>query len=277
MTDRRDKILSGIDLRASTGAEIGPLHQPLVLKSQSDVKYVDHCDTETLKKRWETDPNVDTSTLHVDAVWGKNTLREALVECMPSGSAIQLNYVVASHVIEHVPDLITWLKEIHAVLRADGTLRLAIPDRRFTFDYLRRTSNLTDVLEAYVLKRRVPGASRVLDFTLNMADVDCGKAWDGKIVKSELVKKYPLADAMALAMDAERNGTYHDVHCWVFTPESFAELCCEMAEADQLNFECERFVQTEHNQFEFFVGMRPSDSKTKIVGSWKEVLSQFRE
>ncbi len=50
--------------------------------------------------------------------------------------------LVASHVIEHVPDLITWLREIASVLKPTGQARLAIPDRRYTFDLLRVETQL---------------------------------------------------------------------------------------------------------------------------------------
>lgn len=101
------------------------------------------------------------------------------------------------------------------MLKETGSVRLAVPDKRFTFDLLRQTSSMTDVVDAYVRKRRVPSSSRILDFTLNMVGVDCGKAWANDIELDELVHSYTVPQALALAHDAEVNGTYHDVHCWV--------------------------------------------------------------
>ena len=154
---------------------------------------------------------------------------------------------------------------------------MAIPDRRFTFDYLRQTSTLTDVLDAFVRKRRVPSGSRVLDFALHLADVGCVAAWRGEVSRQSVKPKYTVETALGLADDAERNGTYHDVHCWVFTPVSFAGLMTELAEAKYLEFACEWFVPTATNTFEFFVSMRPEPDRGRAIDSWRQVVQQLLE
>lgn len=280
--ERRQKILGSLELtsanggRPRIGAEIGPLQSPLVKKGdvgEGVVFYVDHADTETLRARWSTDPSIDPSKLHVDAVWGQRTLREAIdasdLAHRHGLPGCGLDYVVASHVIEHVPDLIAWLQEIAAILRSDGSLRLAIPDKRYSFDLLRRTSTFAEVADAFVRKRRVPSGSRVLDFTLNMATVDCAQAWAGTVDHASLVHGYTVEGALSLAADAEINGNYHDVHCWVFTPESFIALCLELSEAGLLGFECQRLIPTSRNELEFFVWMRPCSDKRRVSLSWE--------
>src|SRR5580658_7325812 len=101
--DRREIILNGLDLSKLVGVEIGALDKPLVRRQDGEVIYVDHADRETLVEKYKADPNVNKDSLvHVDAIWGENTLADAV-------SYRKVDYVVASHVIEHVPDLITWL------------------------------------------------------------------------------------------------------------------------------------------------------------------------
>jgi hypothetical protein len=269
---RKEKLLAGLNIAQSIGAEIGPLHNALVDKSEGSIFYVDHCDTEALKARWSSDPSVDLGKLHVDAVWGTRTLKEAIGESAFAREIgldkQELDYVVASHVVEHVPDLVTWFVEIEAVLKREGTVRLAVPDKRYTFDYLRRTSSITDVADAFVRKRRVPSGNRVLDFAFNMVHVDCAKAWAREIDRTGLVHGYTLSQALKLAEDAESNGTYHDVHCWVFTPMSFTRLCEDLAKAGLLKFECEQLITTNRNEFEFFVWMRPCDNSKQVIDSW---------
>jgi SAM-dependent methyltransferase len=120
---RRDKILAGIDLRSSSGAEIGALNKPLVRQAEGEILYVDYADTDHLKRHYSADQSVDIDAIvEVDAIWGERTLADCL-----GGRTV--DYVVASHVIEHTPDLITWLEEIRSILRPGGTLRLAVPDR----------------------------------------------------------------------------------------------------------------------------------------------------
>jgi SAM-dependent methyltransferase len=268
MSNRRELILKGLDLTSSIGVEVGPLDKPLVSKSDGIVHYVDHCDTEALRKKWQTDPNVDKSVLQVDAVWGKSTLREAL-QSASGGTWSGADYLVASHVIEHVPDLVTWLREVREVLKSDGSLRLIVPDRRFTFDLLRRTTTLSEVADAFVRQRRVPSASRILDFCYGHVHVDCTQAWDGTLKMKDLKRGSDDLSALNLARDAEENGTYHDVHCWVFTPKSFIELMRQMAGAGLLEYACDWIVPTKRYTFEFFVAMRPENCREAVVKSWR--------
>lgn len=274
---RAEQILLELDLRTQVGAEIGPLDRPLVAKGSGTVYYVDYSDTDSVRARWASDKSINTAAIHVDAVWGSNTLREALAaahafELAPTG----IDYVVASHVVEHVPDFVSWLREVRSVLSDGGTLRLAVPDRRYTFDYLRRTSTLTDVLDAYVRKRRTPSGSRVLDFALNMVQVDCGKAWRGELVASELVRGYSDESALGLAAAAETTDAYHDVHCWVFTPHSFAELMGQLARCKLLEFACDWLVPTARDTFEFYVSMRPGSDHDAVIRSWTGIAETLR-
>jgi SAM-dependent methyltransferase len=122
---RRDRLLRGLNIQESVGVEIGPLCWPLVRRSEApNVIYVDHTDTPSLRQKYKDDPHLDVNEIvDVDAVWGRNTLHEAI-------KGRYVDYVVASHVVEHVPDLVTWLRELAAVLRPTGEVRLAVPDRR---------------------------------------------------------------------------------------------------------------------------------------------------
>jgi SAM-dependent methyltransferase len=158
----RDTIRAGIDLSTETILEIGPLFRPFFLKSEADVIYVDHADTEALRAKYKDDPKFDKSSIvDIDAVWGAKTLAECV------GIDRKFDCVIASHVIEHVPDLLAWLKEIESVLAADGEIRLVVPDKRFTFDYTRRLTELPEVLDAYLRQTRRPLPFNILDHVLN--------------------------------------------------------------------------------------------------------------
>ena len=269
---REEKLLSGLNVRNSTGLEIGPLCSPVVLKEDGKVIYVDYTDAETLRKKYRDDVRVDVEKIaEVDAIWGENTLQQAL------GEGKKVDYIIASHVIEHVPDLITWLHELRTILNIGGEVRLVVPDRRFTFDYLRQESRLSDVLNAHLLVARKPLPQLILDFLLNKATVDTGKAWDGQIEPDLLSLENSFESSINAARDALENGTYHDVHCWVFTPKSFAGLFGKLAEAGLIDFACERFYDTEKYQFEFFVVLRTSDDKAWIRESWRRMADAAQE
>jgi len=260
--DRREKMLQGLDFQVAVGAEIGALFNPLLSKSEANVLYVDYADAESLRRHYAGNKLIDPAKIvETDAIWGEKTLKEALGR--------QVDFILASHVIEHVPDLIAWLNELESVLSPGGEIRLAVPDRRYTFDFLRRETEIAEVLAAYIAKARVPQPYFILDYYLNATEVDARAAWQGEVTKQSLKRPDNLAAVMSLAEDALKTGTYHDAHSWVFTPHSFARLLGQLVEGDFIRFGCERFFDTEKNTIEFFVVLKRYDDRDSAIESWR--------
>lgn len=260
--ERRAKLLRGIDLKKSEGLEIGALCRPFVRKSDGSIFYVDHTDTETLKRKYQQASDVDVgSIVHVDAVWGENNLYNAV------GGRL-FEYVIASHVIEHVPDFISWLCELASILKKTGEVRLIIPDKRYTFDHLRQPSRLADVMLSYLKQAKVPQAHSILDFALNASKNNVIGALNGSQIFKDQDLHYSWQQAMGLAMDAEVNSNYHDIHCWAFTPQSFASIMERVTSMGLIDFACESFCSTAENDIEFFITLRRSGSSKYIHQSW---------
>jgi len=264
--DRREKLLSGLDVARASGIEIGPLNRPLILKSQGEIQYVDYGDAAFLREKYKDDPNVRGEDIpEIDAIWGDKTLEEAL------GLGRRFDYALASHVMEHVPDLIAWLGEVHAVLEPDGTLRVALPDRRFTFDFLRRESEVSDALIAHVMRARAPLPGQVLESCLNHQLVDRRDMWDGGAARQPQYERAKRLDwALYCARQVMETGVYIDVHCWVFTPLSFARLMEQLAVLGFLRFECGRIFPTERDGDEFIVIMRRSEDQARSAETWRQ-------
>jgi SAM-dependent methyltransferase len=265
---RAENILSGLDLKACVGVEVGALDRPLVRRADGPVIYVDHTDTAGLRAKYADDANYAVEKIvDVDAVWGERSIADAVGR--------QVDYVVASHVIEHVPDLIGWLAEIHDVLAPGGELRLAVPDRRYTFDYRRQESRLSDILDAWLAGARKPLPRAILDHALNAVTVEAVEAWQGKV--ADPTPWYSFDAALAMARDAMENGAYRDVHCWVFTPASFVALMCRLAEAGLVSFSCTNLIPTAPGDLEFFVHLRRCDDPAAAAASWQAVLDAERD
>jgi hypothetical protein len=230
------------------GVEIGALDDPLVTRDMGQVLYVDHADTATLRKKYQGDAGVRADAIvDVDGVWGTNTLLEAI-------GGRKVDYVVASHVIEHVPDLITWLNELESILTPGGQIRFAIPDMRYTFDCLRRETVFSDLLPAYVARARRPMPREVMDFICNAAEVRSDLLWHKPAAQAVTRKLYLFADTEQLG-EAVMRGEYHDVHCWTFTPASFARLMNEIGAAGLSNLACRAFTDTPIGGMEFYVSV----------------------
>ena len=278
--DRRDMILAGLDVAGLMGIEIGALDKPLVRPGDGPVLYVDHVDTPTLRQKYAGDPGVNMDTLvEVDAIWGANTLREALQARAAThpNTPVLVDYVIASHVVEHVPDLVGWLNEIQEVLKPTGQLRLAVPDRRFTFDCLREDSRLSDVMIAHLTRTRRPLPQAILDFELNAAPgANFIKLWSGDHSDGLPTPRPDWTNAIRLARDAMEGG-YHDAHCWAVTPYSLADIFVALAEHGLLRLACKRFEDTGYGDFEFHLTMVPCDEPDIVAESWRRVRREAKQ
>lgn len=243
---RRDRLLGDLDLASASGLEIGALNAPLVKRSEGRVRYVDYAVTEVVRAN-RNDPNIDPdSIVEVDIVWGERPLVEAAGE--------KVDYVVASHVIEHVPDLIGWLGELADVLKPGGTLGLIVPDKRFTFDRLRADTTVADAVEAWLDQRRLPPPRQILDVAHRSADASAGDLWNGVDVRTDRDQlREQLKGAYTLAKRVHDQPRYVDIHCWVFTPESFLDLVEEFATIGRFPFRIQAFHPTAHGEIEFSV------------------------
>ena len=263
---RRDRMLHGLNPASQQGVELGPLMTPIVRKEEGRILYVDHADTATIRAKYAGNPDVDvTRIVPIDAVWRSGRLKDAF---SPGFTA---DYVLASHVVEHVPDLVTWLADIHDILSPGGQLRLAVPDRRYTFDFLRRETELHEILAAYVQQATVPSPHVVLDHCLNFRKVDLIQAWCGTLDPAALPQAFSVAEALSHAREVIERNTYLDVHCWVFTPTSFAQLMEHAAAAGLIRFACVDVQLPMPFDNDFVVGLRPSADVPAMVASWRQM------
>jgi SAM-dependent methyltransferase len=251
--------LAAIDVTRMRGLEIGPLAAPRVRKDEGPVRYLDHASTAELKRKYKTDPGMKGrlgKIVDVDYVIGKNmTISEAVASDVP------FDYVIASHVIEHIPDPIGWMADLTRVLRPGGILSLIIPDKRYCFDINRSLTQISDLVDAHLRQLRQPSVRQAFDFySIELGDmVDSVAVWAGTVDYSLAVRQ-DVDDPEVFALDAcrrmQQSDEFVDVHCHVFTPDSFLGLFEKLARLGLIDFEIAAFFPTEVNTLEFYVSLR---------------------
>lgn len=270
---RARTMRAGLDIARLSGLEIGPLADPLVRKGEGAIRYVDHATTDELRATYADNPGVDASAIvEVDAIWGERSL----LDCLGGES---VDYVLASHVAEHVPDLVTWLAEVRSVLRPGGQLRLALPDARFSHDALREETRLIDVLAAWVLRARRPQVRDVLDFRLHVAPaIDARTIYDGTADLTKIAPQHSFDVAVESAGWArDLPDRYFDVHCWVMRPTTFARLMQRLAALGLLRLACAGMTDTAPPIWEFYAFLTPCDDVAEAERSWIEVQAGLRD
>jgi SAM-dependent methyltransferase len=109
---------------AGSGIEIGALHHPLAVPAGAKVTYVDRLDVPGLRREF---PELAAHPLvPVDVVDDGETLRRF-------ANASQ-DFVIANHFLEHCQNPLGTLERLVQVLKPNGMLYLAVPDKRGTFD-----------------------------------------------------------------------------------------------------------------------------------------------
>jgi len=251
--DRRELLLSMFDPKGF-GLEVGPSYNPLLPKSHFNVETIDYADAATLREKYR---NNASKIEEVDYVSDGRSLLEII------GKPERYDFIVASHVIEHVTDIVRFIQDCEALLKPDGRLVLAVPDKRYCFDALRPISTVGQALQAYAERRRRHTPGILFD---NVAYV-CGKG-------SEIVWMEPDLDGAVLlhsqesakqAFDeAQESDIYHDAHGWQFTPTSFRFLIKQLRSLGYIRSGEIAFHKHDTSQpgmFEFYVSL----SKTAAI------------
>jgi glycosyltransferase involved in cell wall biosynthesis len=197
------------------GLEIGPSHNPIAPKKAGyNVHVLDHATAEELRVKYADHPVNLENIEEVDFVWRGEPLAELI------GRERCYDWIVASHVIEHVTDFVGFLNQCEKLLAPDGVISLVVPDKRYCFDYYRWPSTTGDVLQAYTDKRIRHSPGTVFDYFADVANMEDRITWtknDSGVIKFVHTFKY-TEDFWRQALTSNE---YIDAHSWRFTPSSF--------------------------------------------------------
>lgn len=243
------------DFSRGRGFEIGPLDSPIVRRDEADVRYLDVYSTAALHERYAGNPDVLPAELQdVDfSLIGDDGTTRGLAEALAPGGPY--DWAVASHVVEHVPDLVGWLRELAEVVVDDGVLVLAVPDKRFCFDAHRPLTTVGQVLAASEAGVTRPDVRAVYDSTSAAVDVDTVRLWRGERPAGYAARSHD-ADHVEGLLRAARAGEYVDSHVWVFTPDSLLEQLHELRRLGLVAWYVDELRPTPRNELEFRVRLR---------------------
>ncbi len=212
--DRKEKILKHID-KCGLGLEIGPSHSPIAPKREGyRVQVLDHASREELVAKYKKH-SVDVDKIEeVDYVWQGEAYSTL------TGNAKHYDWIIASHVIEHTPDLITFLNDCDAILKNDGVISLAVPDKRYCFDHYRPLTGISKIIDSHSQKLINHTTGTAAEFYLNAVSRSGEIAWACNIAGEDRFL-YPEEEALQKINEAVGNDSYLDVHAWSFVPHSF--------------------------------------------------------
>jgi len=263
---RREKVLSHID-KAGLGLEIGPSHNPIAPKADGfNVQILDHLDQTGLKEKYLLH-NVNTEKIEeVDYVWSGEPLEELI------GKNGGFDWIIASHVIEHIPDLIRFFQQCEKILKPDGKLSLVIPDKRYCFDCFQAPTMTGEFLDAYIQKRIRPSPGKIFDHFSNAASCSNMIAWNNATVgKYDLL--HTLDQSKELFERSINSNEYIDVHLWRFVPESFRLVIEDLNALKLMNLIISHEYETEGCEFYCTLTRNKALGENQHKTGRKEMLS----
>ncbi len=212
--DRKAKALLQVDPNAY-GIEIGPSHNPIAPKKDGyKVHIIDHMSCEQLITKY-TNHNVNLNNIEeVDFVWNGESFSEL------TGKSKYYDWIIASHLIEHTPDLIAFINNCDTILKDNGVISLVIPDKRFCFDHFRPITGISRIIDSHFQKPIIHSPGTVAEYYLNVVAKSGGIAWDAYTAGTYRFV-HTLEDALRGVESVINDKAYLDVHAWCFTPHSF--------------------------------------------------------
>lgn len=196
------------------GLEVGALHMPLYVSAAASVKYVDRLSLADLRTQYPELRKLEL--VHPDIVDDAETLVKIGAESQ--------DFLIANHLLEHCENPIGAIKTFLRVVRENGIIYMAVPDKRFTFDCERAVTTLE-----HLIKDNVNGSACSREAHLN--------EWH------QLVDKQFSQDAERDLAQLKRPD--YSLHFHVWTPFEIFELLVYLRKDMSFGFEILEFVQSD--------------------------------
>ena len=153
-----------------SGIEVGPGHHPypLVIPG-TKVRYLD---------RWNP---AEHEELFPDLSRAEFPRPDIIVnfddDLLTALSDQSQDFVICSHVLEHLANPLAFLSEIYRVLVPGGVILILLPDRHRTFDRLRAPTPLAHIVADYEAQTSTVDELHVKDFLLKTSP-ESARAWE---------------------------------------------------------------------------------------------------
>jgi glycosyltransferase involved in cell wall biosynthesis len=186
----REIVSSGL---TGSGIEFGAGDNPFPVPIGCKVRYADRLSQDAFAMQYHSGEQIDAVTPE---------LLTGLCE-MEGVAEESLDFVIASHVLEHTPNPLLALRTAYSRLKPGGKLVLVVPDKRYTFDKERALTTLDHL---------------VLDYNTPSSERD-RQHWEEWYTKAFPVRPDQLDTSISAALC--RNA---DIHYHTWTYKSFRKM-----------------------------------------------------
>lgn len=257
--------------------EIGPLNRPLIPKNKyPNAVYCDIRNTQEIKELYSGNDYLKTTGIQIDisTIVDVDYVLEGGYEA--TFKEKKFDYIIASHVLEHVEDLIAVLRDIFTVLKPSGQFIIYYPDRRYCFDHFREGVSFRDAYDVFLNKR--PALARmVLDFFNSAVPENNPYIFWALEGIPDLLPQNDTEAALGLYKEALAGKLMDDVHYWPFSDSGFIKFLYDATRAELIRYSCKAFYPTQENTQEFVVILQNNDeqwNKDKELDNLRQAYGQ---
>lgn len=239
----------GWKLFSGKGLEIGALHEHTILPSNCIVDYADAISKEEAMKLF---PEIDGSKL-VDVKYIVNLDEQGLSPFADES----YDFVILSHVIEHVANPVNVVKELFRVCKKGGLVLIAAPDKEYTFDAKRDLTSFEHLWSEYQNKVKEVTDDHYMDFI--------------KSVHPEVLQRSPEDIQIALKGVKERRE-----HAHVWSSDTFKAFLMECYQRLTIHAELVMENKGKNNGLEYFSIWQKTDGSNQYTKPEHSLLSKIR-
>ena len=279
--NRKIEILKYIS-KENKGIEIAPWHSPIAPKKEGyNCLILDVFDTsrliENAKSAGLSQEQIDNIEC-VDIVSNSIEL-DKVIDIR--GEIGTFDYIISSHNFEHIPNPIKFLRASGRVLKNNGNLSMAIPDKRACFDYFNPITTLGTWLNSYIENQIKPNLQQIFERNYVRAAYHNGnnivESFEINTDPSKIIPSMDLKNSFALwkYQKLTNDDAYIDCHCSYFTPSSLRLLVEEVHYLGLSPFSIIEVSKAYGN--EFFVHLINTGYKSYNEAEENEFLRRRRE
>ena len=265
--------------------EIGPLNRPIADKrNYPNTFYCDIRSTEEVRKLYSGNAYLEATGITVNPetiIPIDYVVKESYKDTFKETE--KFDYVIASHVMEHMEDIISSFLDISTVLKPGGVFYIVYPDKRYCFDHFRTSASFRDAYNVFV-NGPAENASMVLDFYYSVIPENSPEVfWR----KDDILTFLPTAD-FKYALEKykqvrEGGGGIDDVHYWPFSDMEFLKFLYDCIRARLLPFHCIAFYPCQENDQQFIIALQyepkiqlhPEQALNELVKYMKNAIPDY--
>lgn len=257
MDPRIEFFQSLIHDRSKRILELGPLNRPIADKhTYPNAFYCDIRSTEEVKALYSGNDYLAATGIMVNTeeiVPIDYVVKDGYSKSL--SHVEKFDYVIASHVMEHVDDLIFVLQDIAKLLKPGGIFYIVYPDKRYCFDHFRTSASFRDAYHVFRQGAK-NNAPMVLDFYFSVVPENDASLFWGKDGLLNELPRAPFANAVAHYERALVGERMEDVHYWPFTDMDFLKFLYDCTRAGLLPFHCVSFQPCVQNDQQFMIALQ---------------------